>query len=298
MPASRRGLDRVLGQHVRDREVLADVAQELEQRPPRRASRGCRPSAPGRAGREVEEALELGPDRGGVGARSVAIEQVALGRLAGRVADHARCPPPTTTTGPPPWRWRCISPKTCTRCPTWSDGPLGSKPLYPLIGRPRRSRAARPGSVLEQSPPLELGQQPARIEVARLGDVTACRAGSSQRPDRGAPSIDRPYAIVAASMQTSLARRRRHRRNGATAQERRRGLQGRHRASPVPLRDLRPPRPRAAPRPQSARTATTARACRTRASSSTRSNSPSRRSSTIGPARSSWPASARSSATW
>ena len=38
-------------------------------------------------------------------------------------------PPPTTTTGPPPWRWMCISPKTGTRCPAWSDGPLGSNPL-------------------------------------------------------------------------------------------------------------------------------------------------------------------------
>ena len=40
-PALEPDLDRVLGEHVRDREVLAGVAQEVDQRRARRASRGC-----------------------------------------------------------------------------------------------------------------------------------------------------------------------------------------------------------------------------------------------------------------
>ena len=40
-PALQAHLDRVLGEHVRDREVLAGVAQEVDQRQLTRASRGC-----------------------------------------------------------------------------------------------------------------------------------------------------------------------------------------------------------------------------------------------------------------
>ena len=81
--------DRILGQHVRDREVLADRAQEVEQL--ERTEPGMVVGDPG-AGRavEVEEALELGPDPGGIGHDHLAGQQVALGRGARRVADHAR----------------------------------------------------------------------------------------------------------------------------------------------------------------------------------------------------------------
>ena len=42
------------------------------------------------ARREVEEPLELAADRGDVALERLAVEQVALGRPPGRVADHAR----------------------------------------------------------------------------------------------------------------------------------------------------------------------------------------------------------------
>ena len=83
-------LDRVLGEHVRDREVLADVAQVVDQRPlPSQSS--LSPSALRRAGREVQEALQLAASR-----------HVADERLASRLrsmsaptgADHP-VPPPT-----------------------------------------------------------------------------------------------------------------------------------------------------------------------------------------------------------
>ncbi len=53
-------------------------------------------------------------------------------------------PPPITTIGLPPARWRCASSITGTRLPTWRLGAVGSKPTYPVTG-PRASRARRPG---------------------------------------------------------------------------------------------------------------------------------------------------------
>ncbi len=88
-------LDRVLGEHVRDREVLAHVTQEVEQADrlqPLRVvvhDRAARPT-------EVEEPLQLRSDRGHVRLDLLARLQVALGGASRRVADHAR---PATDEG-------------------------------------------------------------------------------------------------------------------------------------------------------------------------------------------------------
>ena len=72
--------------------MLADVAKEVEHRDFAEPLEVVDHHGRGRAGREVEEALELGPDPGGVGGDRVAVEQVPFGRGAGRVADHAGRP--------------------------------------------------------------------------------------------------------------------------------------------------------------------------------------------------------------
>ena len=101
------------------------------------------------------------------------------------------------------------------------------------------------------------------------------------------------YAIVRRSMETSLARRQRHRRNGnGTRAQSRHGGCSRHRHPPSPLRVLPSGRPRSASAWPSAATACTARASTTPRPCSTTSSSTSRRSSTTPPARWSWRASA------
>jgi hypothetical protein len=86
-PALESHLDRILREHVRDREVLAHVAQEVEQRDRLQPAqvvlhaRGVRPV-------EVEEVLELESHRRRVRLDHVRGLQVALAGPAGRIADH------------------------------------------------------------------------------------------------------------------------------------------------------------------------------------------------------------------
>ena len=88
-PAAQPRLDGVLREHVRDREVLPDVAQELQHRQLAEPVEvvdhdgGIRPL-------EREEALQLRPDPGQVRLERRAIQQVPLGRGARGVADHPR----------------------------------------------------------------------------------------------------------------------------------------------------------------------------------------------------------------
>ena len=88
-PALEPDLDRILGEHVRDREMLAGVAQEVDQRQ-RSEPVEVVDHDRARVGREVEEPLELDPDGRDVGFERGDVEQVALGGTARRVADHAR----------------------------------------------------------------------------------------------------------------------------------------------------------------------------------------------------------------
>ena len=91
--AGQAGLHRVLGEHLTDRDVLADIAKELQHR------HRCRPLGVVDQGRrvalraEVQEALQLRLDRGDVVVEFLACEQVALLGAAARVAHHAGSAP-------------------------------------------------------------------------------------------------------------------------------------------------------------------------------------------------------------
>ena len=78
------GPDRVLGQHRVDGDVLADVAEELEDA--HRLGPGAVVDQPGLRGPglEVEEPLELGRDRGEVGGELLELEEGPLRRTAAR----------------------------------------------------------------------------------------------------------------------------------------------------------------------------------------------------------------------
>ena len=127
-PAPHPPLDRVLGEHVRDREVLPDVAQEVEHRDlaqpvevvhhgRRRWARRSPGSAPAAVGSPATFASSV--------SRSSRFRSADVpdGSPIIPVA------PPTSTIGLPPRRWRWMRPMTGTRWPTWSEGPDGSKPL-------------------------------------------------------------------------------------------------------------------------------------------------------------------------
>ena len=81
-------LDRLLGDHLVDREVLADVAEELEDRD------AAQPvdvvEEEGAVVLEVEELAELGSDALEVALDRLEIEKLALVLLAARITDHAR----------------------------------------------------------------------------------------------------------------------------------------------------------------------------------------------------------------
>ena len=138
-------LDGVLGEHVRHREVLADVAQEVEQAERRRASRGCSTRSawvgPGAKSRKRASWSRI--------AWTLALRSPG-GRAGGRSAERPDgspirpVPPPTTATGWPPKRWSRTSPKIGIRWPTWSERTVGSKPLYARRSA-RRSPGAPPG---------------------------------------------------------------------------------------------------------------------------------------------------------
>jgi hypothetical protein len=78
-----------LRHHGVDGKVLADVAQEIEH-----AHRAHPVGVVGedcgiRRRLEIEQARELALDAGDVGVEHVSGEEIALGRFAARVADHA-----------------------------------------------------------------------------------------------------------------------------------------------------------------------------------------------------------------
>jgi hypothetical protein len=121
------GPDAVLGHHHVDREVLADVAEEVE------VAHACGPGGvvdhPGRVHRrvEVEEPRELALDAGEVLVQLLPGEEVALGGLARGVADHAG--------GAPGQGDRVVAVQLeaaqrqlADQVPTWSESPVGSKP--------------------------------------------------------------------------------------------------------------------------------------------------------------------------
>ena len=86
-------LDRVLGEHVRHGEMLPGVAQESDEREisqPIEVVDHHRSAGPGR---EVQEPLQLAAQRNDVRLQRLAVQEVALRRPPGRIADHPG--PPT-----------------------------------------------------------------------------------------------------------------------------------------------------------------------------------------------------------
>ena len=225
-PALQADLDRVLGEHVRDREVLAGVAQELDQR---ELAEPVEVVDQDRAGprREVEEALELAPDRGrrsppasrrragsarssGPTGRRSSPSRHRRARPAGRrtaAAGSARRSGPGGRRGAtrPTDRTRC-SPRSGDRSPAGPAARASSR-----AGCPRHS----------SSPRSRFGAgRPDRRHSGRTRAVSTHRGAHCA--DR--PSVHAPYAIVRPQMQTSLARRQRHRR----------ALEGRPKGRPAP----------------------------------------------------------------
>ena len=90
-PALEPRLDGVLGQHVRHREVLADVAQVVDQRDRARASRSCWPSRPGRGpGEKSRNRSSCAWIAATLCSRVGTSSRFALGGAPRRVADHPR----------------------------------------------------------------------------------------------------------------------------------------------------------------------------------------------------------------
>ena len=182
-------------------------------------------TAPPEPGREVEEPLQLAADR----------RDVRLERRRGR-AGSARTTGPTgrrsspsrrrrAATGRPPWRWRWSSPKIGTRWPTWSDGAgrvepdvAGDRPSGRESGR--RGRASSRGGC--RATRARRAGRPTAPVAARPSQARERRGVSTTR-EAHEPFVHAPYAIVRPLMQTSLARRQRHRRGAASAAREGRG---------------------------------------------------------------------------
>ena len=83
-------LDRLLLQHRRDREVLADLAQEVQQAVLAEPGSVVQQDRRVRPGGEVQEAPQLLPHGRAVAIQDRVVQQVPLRARARRVADHAR----------------------------------------------------------------------------------------------------------------------------------------------------------------------------------------------------------------
>ena len=87
-PAREPDLDRLLVEHVRDREMLARVAQEIDERQLPQPIEVVDERRAIRLRREVEEPLELASDPDDVPLQRLAVEQVAFRRPPRRIPDH------------------------------------------------------------------------------------------------------------------------------------------------------------------------------------------------------------------
>ena len=172
-------------------------------------------TAPLGPGREVEEPLEL--RRGSpptLRVERLAVEQVALASSArtGRRSSRSRRrrARPAGRRGAAAGAAR----RSGTRWPTWSESAgrieadvAGDRAAGRQAGRQARAswRAGCPRHSSSASEPAETG---------RRGRAVTASSVEPSRPDREAadPFVHAPYAIVRPLMQTSLARRQRHRR--------------------------------------------------------------------------------------
>ena len=145
---------RLLGQHVVDREVLADVAQELEpssgssqSRLSRMRARSCPARSPGTARAAPRIASKLAATTSALSSslRGAARSDRRSGRCRRRPGRSGRCP----------WRWKRASSQSGTRWPTWRLRRRGVEPAVdgqalrcrdparPAGPRPRPARSAR-----------------------------------------------------------------------------------------------------------------------------------------------------------
>ncbi len=123
--------------------MLADVAQVVEQAIAQQPLAGCRSCVPAR---DPPRSRGSGPAGARMAAAFASTCSVVSSTRSALLPDGSPImpvPPPTTATGRPPCRWRWTSAIIGTRWPTWSDGPLASKPTYAEMG-PVASRSSRP----------------------------------------------------------------------------------------------------------------------------------------------------------
>ena len=255
--------------------------------------------------REVEEPLELGPDRGDVRRERLAVEQVPLGRRARRVADHPG-PAADERDRPAAVALELEQPEDrdevadVERRPgrveavVAGDRPAGREPRRQAR---RRRRGASPASASSSSEARRGRRRPSSAASRRRRHRHA-RPSRLDRPDRGgsprplcyraARHADQPRAAPAPSAQPRPRAASRLLRRPAESSS-----PSRSSSSPSSSWSAWSGLRRRSPPP----TTTTARACPTR--EDTLSNldvRPADASSPTGPARSSWPVSASSSA--
>ena len=193
-PALQPDLDRVLGEHVRDREVLAGVAQEVDQASGSSQSRLLTITAP-EPGVKSRNRSSWTADRRDVRLERLAIEQVPLRRPTRRVADHPR---PAADHGDRPAA-EPLQPEQPEDRDEVADVERRARrvePDVPADRSPRRqaSRQARRRGV-QDPPPFEFGQQSARPGLGRA-PVTGASVESSRPTGRRRTVPSPPYAIV------------------------------------------------------------------------------------------------------
>ena len=156
---------------------------------------------PVRAGREVEEPLELAADRRDVGLERLAIEQVPLGRAPRRVADHPG-PAADQRDRPAPEPLQPEQPEDRDQVAD-VERVRGRVEADVAGDRPaRREPGRQPGRrLVEDAPPLELGQQPGQARGRSRGPSSQARDVESSRPVREAASTvrSRPLCYRAAT---------------------------------------------------------------------------------------------------
>ena len=197
-------LNGVLGQHVGHGEVLADVAQVLDQRQLAQPVEVVREHGLGGTRREVEEPLQLRADRGHVALDRRRVEQVPLGRAPRWIADH---PGPATderhrpSTEPleadqPEDRHEVAD---VQRLPRGVESDVGGD-------RPARCQALRQArrGLVEDPPPLELREQPAEPGRVAAGGRIAHLDVTGWGPE---PSLLRPVRLDRASIPCMVSSR-------------------------------------------------------------------------------------------
>ena len=144
-----------------------------------------------RARREVEEPLELAADARDVRLERVAVEQVALGRTARRVADHPG-PAADERDGPPAVALQPQQPEDRHQVADVERMPPTDRTRCSrLIGRPVARRAGSPGVVACRIPRHSSSSRRPRAPRPRSAPVTAAEPSRLDPPE--GPLVDRSF---------------------------------------------------------------------------------------------------------